>query len=663
MASYIEHHYPDQFKALGGGNRRTQYKRHLSACVDVASMVNGLLYATSRIFIESETKQKTRVYTPDKVDRQDRKQKHLNNLNSNLVWSVLLGRKRCRVLHKQVEVEWFIQKINYFVDVTTGEIDDQLAIAYRDDVRTAGYPCELYYIDFGVLGCLVITDTLPYIEAQKIAKKFAGKYKQLRADFNSLESPVPLPLSVNKDGDLCHFHQSPPDEIVLDQLTSTLPVTVEQEDEQESAVAGPSSPTEIVTDWVVEKSFRDSLLSVTGEDPVLLRLVGVALFSAFRDDEFAVLNTMTMEQILGKSLGKTSTITYHLKRLNKLVPIQTVQYSRAFKRATAFKITEPEPYMNEMAKTINYPKSRPVWLSSGKEANTISPVIPERDTAYKNDVSTKLISYLNNLPANTFTTRINCHLGEMMKAADSLDEEIKDKVLGHLSYIQIHPKPHYRQGQFSSRIYAVNGHYQHLKREIREIAFSDCIKLDLAYSQLAISSKLFQCSEMIDLCKKGNVWSFFTNCTGLDKKTIKQYLYFLLFKDEYTHNPKELIATEKRLLSTHEFRAYYDSRTIFLQKTLNTTNTDCFNNTLLGDKNNKLSALLQSYELYLLSPALQYFFNIKDNRTRLVLFLHDGFYLSGSKRERLNVARKMVNLVNKTANNLNIPTSLTIETN
>jgi hypothetical protein len=88
-----------------------------------------------------------------------------------------------------------------------------------------------------------------------------------------------------------------------------------------------------------------------------------------------------------------------------------------------------------------------------------------------------------------------------------------------------------------------------------------------------------------------------------------------------------------------------------------------FNNKLLGDKNNKLSALLQSYELYLLSPALQYFFNIKDNRTRLVLFLHDGFYLSGSKRECLNVAKKMVNLVNITANNLNIPTSLTIETN
>jgi hypothetical protein len=467
---------------------------------------------------------------------------------------------------------------------------------------------------------------------------------------------------VNNDGDLCHFYQSPPDEIVLDQLTSTLPVTVEQEAIQESTLKS-SSVKEIVTDWVVDKSFRDSLITVTGEDSVLLRLIGVALFSAYRDDEYAVLNTMTMEKILGKSLGKNNTITYHLKRLNKLLPIQVIQYSRAFRRATAFKITEPDPYMIEMAKSINYPKSHPVWLSSGKDATTISSDITERDTAYKNDVSTKLISYLNNLPANTFTTRINTYLGEMIKAADSLDKDTKDKALKNLSYIQIHPKPQWRQGQFSSRIYAVNGHYQQLKKEIREIAFSDCIKLDLAYSQLAISSKLFQCPEMIDLCKKGNVWSFFTNCTGLDKKTIKKYLYFLLFKDEYTQNPQELIATEKRLLSTQEFRAYYDSRTIFLKNGLKLTDSDCFNNKLLGDKNNKLSALLQSYELYLLSPALQYFFNIKDNRTRLVLFLHDGFYLSGSKRECLNVAKKMVNLVNITANNLNIPTSLTIETN
>ena len=320
--------------------------------------------------------------------------------------------------------------------------------------------------------------------------------------------------------------------------------------------------------------------------------------------------------------------------------------------------------MIEMAKNIDYPKQCPVLLSSGKHIDPIRKSFNIRESCYPNEVSTKLLEYLNNLPENTFTTRMNKHLHEMINVAKMLEGESRDKALKNLAAIQTHPKPMYRLAPYTTRIYAAKGHYQQLKREIRNIAFKDCIKLDLAYSQLAISSRLFQCSEMIKLCESENVWSYIQNITHLEKHQIKSYIYSLLFQDDESISQKtspEIIDIEKRLLMSSEFKSYFDSRTIFLKSNLNFTYTDCFNNPLIGGKNNKLSALLQSYELLLFKPALDYFYNIKNNRTKIILYLFDGFYLSGSKRECLNVANQMKKIVDNNAKDLRIPTKLIIE--
>jgi hypothetical protein len=169
---------------------------------------------------------------------------------------------------------------------------------------------------------------------------------------------------------------------------------------------------------------------------------------------------------------------------------------------------------------------------------------------------------------------------------------------------------------------------------------------------------------MIALCESGNVWQYIQNITNLEKNQIKSYIYSLLFQDDdlvQEHQNEELHDIEQKLLRTTEFKNYYDSRTIFLSSNLDQTYTDCFNNPLIGKRNQKLSALLQSYELMLFHTALEYFYNIKNNRTKIILYLYDGFYLSGTKRECLNVSKQMIKIVNKNADILKIPTKLTAE--
>lgn len=667
MASYIEQHYPDQFKALGNATNFKDIEKSYPELLNLALMLNVFLFASARIKIESQT-QPEKIFTPDKIDKDNSEQKYLSKLPKDLVYSSLLGQNQCRICHKENKtVRWFIQKINYYIDQTTGEIHDTLALEYRDVVRAAGYYCELYYIASDVLGCLVLIGKKTIQEAKKIAYRLAKDHVQIRPDFNSLESYTPVLLSLNRNGEMCSFYDANGDDYsALSKLFSAQSQEVDETANPLSAKVVEDAKTWIKTDWVVEKNFRDLLVSNIGKNPIFLMLVGLALFSAFRDeddDEFAVIDTATMCEILGKQ-SKHDIIGFNLGKLNKLVQLEVKNHSRIFHRATSFKIKEPEPFMIEMAEKINHPKQNPVMLSDGSKIVAQEIISEYPETAYPNEVSERLRNYLNQLPTNTFTKRLNSCLDAMIAATELLDDDSREKTLKSLAAIQINPKPLYQQTRKTVRLYAIGGHYQLLKREIRNIAFSDCLKLDLTYSQLAISSKLFGCVEMAKLCESGTIWNHLTNITNLEKRQIKKYIYSLLFQDLTTtdSNTKQGNKTVlEKLLTVPEFKCYFDRRRIYLESNLNHTYHDCFGNFLIGEKNQKLSALLQSYELKLLKPALDYFYNIKNNRTKIVLYLFDGLYLSGSVRECYNVSEKMIRLVNKNADSLEIPTRLSME--
>ena len=65
--------------------------------------------------------------------------------------------------------------------------------------------------------------------------------------------------------------------------------------------------------------------------------------------------------------------------------------------------------------------------------------------------------------------------------------------------------------------------------------------------------------------------------------------------------------------------------------------------------------------MLLLEDALDYFLNLKDSGVKIVLWLHDGFYLSGSKRELNVVSNNLRKIVDGSASRLKILTSLRVE--
>jgi hypothetical protein len=88
--------------------------------------------------------------------------------------------------------------------------------------------------------------------------------------------------------------------------------------------------------------------------------------------------------------------------------------------------------------------------------------------------------------------------------------------------------------------------------------------------------------------------------------------------------------------------------------------TDAFNNNLIGRNNQKFNNLIASIELKILSPGIEYLLN-KDSRTKIILWLHDGFYLSGSKKETTYNAKCIIDLVDSELLKLGIASKLNIE--
>jgi hypothetical protein len=248
--------------------------------------------------------------------------------------------------------------------------------------------------------------------------------------------------------------------------------------------------------------------------------------------------------------------------------------------------------------------------------------------------------------------------------AGELSDESKEQTLASLTAIQQNPKPSYSQGLNTVRLYADSGHFQTLKREIRDVAFDDCIKLDLAHSQLSIAAHITKTESLTRLCSSGELWTYLIQKTGLEKAIIKEFVYSVLFNDSEVIDETELPVHIKKaygeLFKTPEISDFIQSREDYLIYNFNNSTTDAFNNNLIGKNNQKFNSLIASVELKILSPGIEYLLN-KATRTKIILWLHDGFYLSGSKKETTYNANCMIELVNSELLKLGIASKLNME--
>ena len=698
MASFIEQHYPDVWKATVGRSRLTdKLADQLTDCSDIADALWTLCLYASDLTMKTKTSTSSIVFVNQRRHSQPRAWKYTNNSSCKELFKALLGWSTALISHQRFyqysnakknnpnyqlrenKVHWYVQEINTVND-STGEIDEELPGKFSLHCNQNSIKTALYKLDGYCFGCIVIIPTCSHMEAELKAKELAAPFPSIKHSESSLYKKYPLPLTINETGCQCCFVGDDDGRASFDHLYSDDQDTPQQNEKPEPTKQTKtdlyippvffSKDRTIKTDWMVESSFRKQLVSDFGEDKTILALIGLYLFSTFRDendDSYAIIDTETMLQILGKKHSKKNLISSNLKRLDTLINIETVRPFYIRSKATSFRIVDLPEYMNVARDKKSQPKVNPVLLSDGSSKRIKHSRIDSginQITVYPNDISSQLLSYLNNLPSNSFQSRANKHWNTMIAMAEKLTGESKEQSLAALSAIQQNPKPTYSQGLNTVRLYADGGHYQTLKKDIRDLVFDGCIKLDLAHSQLSIAAHITKAESLLRLCSSGELWDYLIEKTGIEKAVIKEFIYSVLFNDKEVIDedslPSNIKKAYKELIKTPEISEFLEKRTEYLIYNFDDSTTDAFNNKLIGRKNQKFNSLIASIELLILKPGIEYILN-KDSRTKIVLWLHDGFYWSGSQKETTYNAKCIVDIVNNELKNPNIPTRLVME--
>lgn len=698
MPGYIEQQYPDIWKKVDGKSRLTDnLANQLSDCSDIADALWSLCLYSSKLTMKSAGSIHPVVFVNQKRHNQPRNWRYINKHSSKELFKALLGWSSALISHERFyeystakknnpnyqlltnKVDWYVQEINTVNDAT-GEIDENLPAKFSLHCNQNRIKTALYKLDQYRIGCIVVISTCSHKEAVKKAQELAAPFPSIKHGNSSLYREYSLPLTVNSDGHLCSFVDDIDGRTTFDVLFSDDQEDTELEEQPVSTppadIQPDTTPTFfrkdriIKTDWMVESSFRDQLIQQFGEDKIILALIGLFLFGTFRDaddDTFVIIDTETMLQILGKKHSKKNLISSNLQRLRTLIDIETNRPFYIRSKATSFRIVDVPEYMNDARDKKSHPKVDPVLLSDGSSKRIKHSSIDtgiNQITVYPNDVSSQLLSYLNNLPSNSFQSKVKKHWDRMLSMADELSDESKEQALASLTAIQQNPKPSYTQGLNTVRLYADGGHFQTLKREIRDIAFDDCIKLDLAHSQLSIAAHITKTESLTRLCSSGDLWAYLIQKTGLEKAIIKEFVYSVLFNDSEVIDenalPTHIKNAYTELVKTPEISDFIQSREDYLIYNFNDSTTDAFNNKLSGRNNQKFNNLIASIELKILSKGIEYLLN-KDSRTKIILWLHDGFYLSGSKKETIYNAKCIIDLVNSELLKLGIASKLIME--
>ena len=698
--SYAAVNFPDGYVALGGGNRISSYQQHLPELIEIAACLWALLSEATYVYIRPYGGTTRRSSSYKILDPPV----HLAELRPTTLLACLVGRNELFVSHapetlkhptkvrtsdgivkgwktsaepNRKRVRGFVQVVPFHIDDVTGEVHDNVALAYRDHVRDQGLRCVLYRTGTSGLAAYVDASWMSFEQALALSENLARVSNRINPGLNSLKTMCPMMLSPTFFQGLNRFYDEREGDLrvlqalVAEEAKDTLDIDLPEIVEDEPPLSLPLDRI-ITTDWIVDKSIQQYLSGLVDGDVILLKLLGHYLYSTFREEDYAVLDTGTMLAILEKEDRKRKAISSNLARLNSFLPLDVLPHSRAGK-ATRFKLREvPKLLQDEMSLVL--PVKDPVHLSTGGRADE---TLRLRDKAkqdqcrdslsnYPNRVSSQLLDYLNSLPVNSFRSRTLSNIEGMIQMADTFEGESRTKALASLRQICLYPRPLYKRANNTSRIYGIGSGYQTLNKALRKIAFQDCVKLDLSHCQLSIAAQLFQCAPMLSLLSSGDVWDRLTSSTSLSKNTLKTALYKTLYMhslslDPYNNNtdiPSEVLIL---MLKNSEISSFYKARERYIKNNFYGRETDAFGNTLKGDWWNKLGALVQSYEMSILEPGIDYFLNIKNNKTKIVLWLHDGFYLSGSKRELTGTSNNLCKIVDKKAKLLGISTNLVRE--
>ena len=605
-------------------------------------------------------------------------------------------------------VNFFLQPLPFHIDSDTGEVFEDVALGYIEACKNMGFLAELYRLSDYELGAIVMLGSeYEHGAARQIAKILASVCPGVRTNWCSLVEPVHCPLSLNAECELCVWYgkrledsssilqtlidfAAPP--VPLDESlpASSAPqmqhddsLTRSDEDQSlphdspELPDLNDQPPTK-TTDWIVSAAFRRECVDTLGtNDPTALKLLGLWFWGwQDKDTKLPIASDEILASLLGwegRLKGKRGVVKPALDILEKHTRVRVTKHDYQG-QATCFDLPDIPFKLIDSAREQYIPIAEPVLLGTGarvreyigKQDSWRRNVAEKSSTFYPSSVSERLINGLNSLPANYFRKLTTTHWETMLERALCLDDEGRKSALKTLRHINFHPQPVYKRAKNTSRIYTVGYSYQSLQRDLRNTAFSGCLKVDLRHSQLSIACWMYGFHELDTLLEDGSAWTYLCGRSGLTKDKIKTILYASLYMlslefDPYSHPAlKDNLATRddlRRFISVKELRALFAAREKYIKNGLETVEKDAFGNPLkASDYNVKLASLSQSYELKILSEATNYVLNLKSNT--VCLWLHDGFFVNGNSTKFKGISNNLKKLVDKSLKEIGVISSL-----
>jgi hypothetical protein len=709
ILSFAQVHYPKQLGELGGGKQEGNFKTHIPALIPVAEKL--MVFLGGSTLIKGESKSGNR-FNLTLIWYQNRP-KHCQKLTTSRILNCLAGRSelfvyQCRGIQtvdiathitRPEKLFWyFVQPLTWNIDEVTGEVLDTAADLYIQNARDCGYQTFLYRESKLSVGCIVLLGAeYKHFDALLIAKTLASG-ERANPDLSSLVRPVRMPLSTSFGDTYCKFLGGD-DEETLDQILKPFTTKDPVNRPKASQTPPPQDPSEVQEainnfrvdeslfddeddntrtlhrDFVVEREHREKLITeLQTDNPIVLKLVGLYLFSSFNDSEdetYKVCDADQMMELAGLKNRKRNIITKHMNLLGQYVRVEWNLPTR--QKATSFKI-HVSPTMKEIRDSRWDVLKDPVWLGDGGGLAPIKKTLRQEQlerarastTQYPNDFSLKVIEYLNNLPTNSFQSIINKKLDKMREAALGLDIESRGKTLGSLGEIAILPAPVYRVTSGTSRISALGRSFQNLKSSVRNNAFEGCLIADLSHFQLSVFSMLCDAQKLNNILATGNGWNILCDETGLPKPILKSIIIKGIYHKQANvtlHTPFSDIdpILIRKVMDSAALREFFEARYSYILRGFNNNNKDLFGNELQGELTQKLHVIASSYELTILEPGVTYLTNLKDEKTKLLLWLHDGYVFKCRDSKANGICNKLKILTTEQCNKFNIKTSLIIK--
>ena len=605
-------------------------------------------------------------------------------------------------------VNYVLQPLPFHIDSDTGEVFEDIALGYIETCKNMGFLAELYRIsDYELCAIVMLGSDYEHGAALQIAKNLASFSTSVRADRCSLVEPVHSPLSLNAECELCAWYEKRLEDSslilqsLIDFVAPALPLdesitasSAPQIQHDDSVAGGEEDqslpddlpdlpnlndqPVRYPKDWIVSAAFRAECIEALGTvDPGALKLLGLWLWG-WRDKTLKrpIASNETLASLLGwesRIKGKRQVVKPALDMLEKHTQVKIKEHNYKG-RATTFDLPDIPFKLIDLAREQYIPIADPVLLGSGARVREHikqkdlwrRSVAESSSSSYPSDVSDGLINGLNGLPANYFRKLTTMHWETMLEQASCLDDEGRESALKTLRHIQFHPQPVYKRAKNTSRIYTVGYSYQTLQRDLRNTAFSGCLKVDLRHSQLSIACWMYGYHELDALLEDGSAWTYLCGRSGLTKDKIKTILYATLFMrslefDPYCHpalkNQSVSRDDLRRFINVPELRALFAARERYIKTGLENVEKDAFGNPLkASDYNVRLASLSQSYELKILREAIIYVMNLKSNH--ISLWLHDGFFINGNRTKFSGISNNLTKIVDKSLKEHGIVSSL-----